>query len=169
MSRTAHIYMRWMRDRRRSTVWWSLGIALVSAVTAAFYPSLSNTTTGSDTSGAMSSLLGLGEGIDPRTPVGFLWSFNYSNQLPWLLMALGIALGTASIAGDESDGTLEYLLSKPVTRTEIAMARFAGMVTVLVMPLAGPHCRELVRSLRRRYPSPFNLIERWRLLSDSVA
>ena len=81
----------------------------------------------------MSSLLGLGEGIDPSTPVGFLWSFNYSNQLPWLLMALGIALGTASISGDESDGTLEYLLAKPVTRTEVAMARFGGMVTVLLV------------------------------------
>lgn len=79
-------------------------------------------------------MLGLGAGINPSTPVGFLWSANYSNysnQLPWLLMALGIALGTASIAGDESEGTLESLLAKPVTRTEIAIARFAGMVTIL--------------------------------------
>lgn len=134
MTRTWHVYLRWMRDRRRSTIWWSVGIALVSAVTAAFYPSLRDATgQGLSSSDTMSSVLGLGTGIDPSTPVGFLWSFNYSNQLPWLLMALGIALGTASIAGDESDGTLEYLLAKPVTRTQIAMARFAGMITVLVI------------------------------------
>jgi ABC-type transport system involved in multi-copper enzyme maturation permease subunit len=58
-------------------------------------------------------MLGLGDGIDPRAPVDFLWALNYSNQLPWLLMALAISLGTASIAGDEADGTLDYLLSKP--------------------------------------------------------
>ncbi|MCO5317145.1 MAG: ABC transporter permease [Microthrixaceae bacterium] len=136
MRRSWLIYLRWMRDRCRSTIWWSIGITLVSVVTAAFYPSLTSAAgseLGSNSSSTMSSLLGLGEGIDPSTPVGFLWSFNYSNQLPWLLMALGIALGTASISGDESDGTLEYLLAKPVTRTEVAMARFGGMVTVLLV------------------------------------
>jgi ABC-2 type transport system permease protein len=130
------IYVRWMRDRRRSTIWWSVGITIVSVVTAAFYPSLTSATSGglgASDNATMSSVLGLGAGIDPSTPVGFLWSFNYSNQLPWLLMALGIALGTAAIAGDESDGTLEYLLAKPVTRTQVASARFAGMVTVLVV------------------------------------
>lgn len=135
MRRTLHIYARWMRDRRRSTIWWSVGITAVSVVTAAFYPSLTggDGALGSNSSSTMQSILGLGEGIDPSTPLGFLWSANYSNQLPWLLMALGIALGTASIAGDESEGTLEYLLSKPVSRSEVAFARFAGMVTVLVV------------------------------------
>jgi ABC-2 type transport system permease protein len=130
------IYGRWMRDRRRSTIWWSVSIMLVSVVTAAFYPSLTSATSGdlgAGDSATMSSVLGLGEGINPSTPVGFLWSFNYSNQLPWLLMALGIALGTAAIAGDEADGTLEYLLAKPVTRTQIAFARFGGMLTVLII------------------------------------
>lgn len=110
-------------------------VGLVSAVTAAFYPSLTSTTgggIGANSSGAMSSVLGLGGGINPSSPVGFLWSANYSNQLPWLLMALGIALGTAAIAGDESEGTLEYLLATPVTRTEIAVARFADPVTITV-------------------------------------
>ncbi len=136
MNRGWRIYLRWMRDRRRSTIVWSLGITAVSVVTAAFYPSLTSAAggaLGSDASSPMSSMLGLGDGVNPSTPVGFLWSLNYSNQLPWLLMALGIALGTASIAGDESDGTLEYLLAKPVTRTEIAFARFAGMFTVLLV------------------------------------
>lgn len=134
MSKGWHIYLRWMRDRRRSTIVWSLSIMAVSVVTAAFFPSLGQTAgDNTDASSAVGSMLGLGEGIDPRTPVGFLWALNYSNQLPWLLMALGIALGTAAIAGDEGDGTLEYLLSKPATRTEIALARFGGMVTVLVI------------------------------------
>jgi ABC-2 type transport system permease protein len=134
MSRAWHIYLRWMRDRRRSTIVWSLSVSAVSVVTAAFYPSLRETLAeGAGSNATMSSIMGFGQGVDPSTPVGFLWSANYSNQLPWLLMALGIALGTASIAGDESEGTLEYLLSKPVTRTEIAFARFAGMVTVLVV------------------------------------
>ena len=134
MDKAWHIYRRWLRDRRRSTMVWSASIAMVSVVTGAFYGSLGQTAgQNADSDSAVSSMLGLGSGIDPRTPVGFLWSMNYSNQLPWLLMALAIALGTAAIAGDESEGTLEYLLSKPVTRTQVALARFGGMVTILVI------------------------------------
>ncbi len=129
-----HIYVRWLADRRRSTIVWTLGVVIVSVATAAFYPALENMSGDALASaGAMSSILGLGGGIDPSTPLGFLWAMNYSNQLPWLLMALGIALGTASIAGDEEAGTLEYLLSKPVTRTQVAMARFAGVITILLV------------------------------------
>lgn len=133
MNQIWHIYRRWMRDRRRSTIIWSLSIAAVSVVTAAFFPSLSGASSELGSSTTMESVLGLGSGINPSTPVGFLWSLNYSNQLPWLLMALGIALGTAAIAGDEADGTLEYLLAKPTTRTRIAVARFAGVLSVLVI------------------------------------
>jgi ABC-2 type transport system permease protein len=139
MSHTWTIYRRWLIDRRTSTLWWSVGIAAMSVVTAAFYPAVKNAASngaGGDTSSAMSSILSLGEGIDPSTPVGWLWSANYSNQLPWVLMALGIALGVASIAGEESEGTLEYTLAKPVKRRQIVVGRFLAMVTVLVIASA---------------------------------
>jgi ABC-2 type transport system permease protein len=46
-------------------------------------------------------------------------------------MALGVVLGSAAIAGDEDTGALEYLLSKPVNRTTVVLARFSAVVTVL--------------------------------------
>ncbi len=81
----------------------------------------------------MSSLLGLSSGIDPSTPLGYLWISLYANIVPWTLMALGVALGTAAIASDEDTGALEYLLSGPVTRTQVAFARFAAAVSVLLL------------------------------------
>jgi ABC-2 type transport system permease protein len=48
-----------------------------------------------------------------------------------MLMALGVALGVAAIAGDEDTGALEYLLAKRVNRTTVTLARFVGLVTVL--------------------------------------
>jgi ABC-2 type transport system permease protein len=127
------IYGRWIRDRRRSTVGWTLGLVVIAVLTAAFYPSLSPSTGDSlsESSGAMSALLGLNPGIDPTTPLGYLWIALYANIVPWVLMALGITLGTAAIAGDEDTGVLEYMLSRPVTRTSIALSRFAAAVTIL--------------------------------------
>ncbi len=127
------IYRRWMIDRRLSTIVWTLGLVAVIVLTAAFYPSLSNSETSAlgDSSGAMSSLMGLSAGIDPSSPLGYLWISLYANVLPMTLIALGIALGSAALAGDEETGALEYLLSKPVTRTTVALSRFAAAVTVL--------------------------------------
>lgn len=129
------VYRRWLRDRALSTVVWTVGIVLIVVASAAFYPSLSGVSSGGLDSGgsAMSSLLGLSKGIDPGSPLGFLWISLYANIYPWMLMALGVALGVAAIAGDEETGALEYLLAKPVTRTTVAFARFAGTVTILLV------------------------------------
>lgn len=132
------VYRRWMRDRWLSTAMWTLGNVVIIVATAAFYPSLSASTGDSLSSGgeAMSSLLGLSAGIDPTSPLGYLWIGLYANIVPWILMALGIALGTAAIAGDEDTGVLEYMLSRPITRTAVIMSRFAGVVTVLFVVAA---------------------------------
>ena len=129
------VYRRWLRDRVVSTVVWTVGIVLIVVASAAFYPSLSGISNGGAASGgsAMSTFLGLSQGIDPSSPLGFLWISLYANIYPWMLMALGVALGVAAIAGDEETGALEYLLAKPVTRTTVALARFAGTVTILVL------------------------------------
>ena len=129
------VYRRWLRDRALSTLVWTVGIVLIVVASAAFYPSLSGVSSGGLDSGgsAMSSLLGLSQGIDPGSPLGFLWISLYANIYPWMLMALGVALGVAAIAGDEETGALEYLLAKPVTRTSVAVARFTGAVTILLV------------------------------------
>lgn len=130
------VYRRWQRDRLVSTVAWTVGVVLTVVATAAFYPSLSglsgdSTGDGTGGSAAMSSLLGLGQGIEPTSPLGYLWIALYANVYPWMLMALGVVLGVAAIAGDEDTGTLEYLLSRPVTRSTVVLARYLGMVTIL--------------------------------------
>ena len=108
----ATVYARFLRDRVRSTVWWTLGLVIIIVATAAFYPSLGASTGGlvSGSGEGMSTFLGLQDVIDPGTPLGYLWISLYANIYPWVLMALGIAVGVAAIAGDEDTGTLEYLL-----------------------------------------------------------
>ena len=132
------VYRRWQRDRLVSTVAWTVGVVFTVVATAAFYPSLAKLSgdgdggsTGDSSSAAMASLLGLGQGIDPTSPLGYLWIALYANVYPWMLMALGVVLGVAAIAGDEDTGTLEYLLSRPVTRSAVVLARYLGMLTIL--------------------------------------
>ena len=129
----ATLYLGWLRARLRSTVVWTLGVAAVVVATAAFYPALKNFFADFQSQGGagVSSLLGLTDGIHPSSPLGHLWSNLYSNVVPWMLMALGIALGAAAIAGDEEAGTLEYTLSSTATRSQMLITRFAGVFTIL--------------------------------------
>jgi ABC-2 type transport system permease protein len=129
----ATLYLGWLRARLRSTIFWTVGVTAIIVATAAFYPSLKNFFADFQTQGTtgVSSLLGLTNGIDPSSPLGYLWSNLYSNVVPWVLMALGIALGASSIAGDEDAGTLEYTLSSTATRSQILVTRFAGVFTIL--------------------------------------
>lgn len=129
----ATLYFGWLRARRRSTIFWGLGVAAIIVVTAAFYPSLKSFFADfqSQSGAGVNSLLGLTGDIDPSSPLGYLWSNLYSNIVPWMLMALGIALGAAAIAGDEEAGTLEYTLSSKATRRQILITRFAGVFTIL--------------------------------------
>jgi ABC-2 type transport system permease protein len=129
----ATLYLGWLRARLRSTVVWTLSVAAIVVATAAFYPALKNFFADFQSQGGagVSSLLGLTDGIDPSSPLGYLWSNLYSNVVPWILMALGIALGAAAIAGDEQAGTLEYTLSSTATRSQMLITRFAGVFTIL--------------------------------------
>jgi ABC-2 type transport system permease protein len=133
MSAGAKLYVRWIRDRTLSTVGWIVGILIIVVATAAFYPSLGDATQSISEGGgeAMSTFLGLSDGIDPGSPLGYLWVGLYANIFPWMLMALGVSLGIAAIVGDEETRNLEYLLSGPVQRTTVIFARFAAFVTIL--------------------------------------
>jgi ABC-2 type transport system permease protein len=132
-SAVATLYFGWLRARLRSTIFWTIGVAAVLVSTAAFYPSLKDFFADFQNQGSsgVSSLLGLTNGIDPSSPVGYLWSNLYSNIVPWMLMALGVSLGANAIAGDEETGTLEYTLSSSATRAQMLVSRFAGVVTIL--------------------------------------
>src|SRR5690606_17625244 len=57
----------------------------------------------------------------------------YSNLFPILLMVLGIGMAGWSVAGAETEGTLEPLLANPVARSRVALGRYSGLVIVLAV------------------------------------
>ena len=145
-----------LRDRRRSTLWWSLAVAVLAVTFAAAYPSARGSA--EDLGSYMESLpeglvelLGASSGIG--SPAGYLNSQLYANVLPLLLVVLGVGLGAWAVAGSEGEGTLEMLLANPVRRTRVAWERFAGLVLVtLVVAAAATVALEAVAS-------PFGLRE----------
>ena len=70
---------------------------------------------------SMKSLFGMGGGLDPFSPLGYLASQIYSLMLPLLLLVAAIGFG-AGLAGDEEHGLLEMTLGATVSRTRVVLS-----------------------------------------------
>ncbi len=127
-------------QRRWSTLWWSIGVASLVLVTLAFYPTVHNQAASLNKSfgGLSNSTLALFGGTDFFSPVGYLNSQLIYLMLPLLLIILGIGLGGSLIGRDETEGTIEALLSRPISRTRLLLSKsLAGGLIILIVTSVG--------------------------------
>lgn len=139
--------------RRFALLWWSLGILGVDGILAVAYPTVRDNSELDKTFAALppavEAALGLQAGA-LTSPAGYLNSQFFANLLPVLLLVFAIGLGAWAISGDESGGTLELLLSNPISRTQVSIERslalalsvtlltaVAGLGLVVLAPLVG--------------------------------
>jgi len=129
---------RLLRDRRASTLWWALGLAVTVALVAISYSTVQGQTeldqSIEDLPESVKVLLGVGENLSLTSPAGYLNSQLFANLLPILLTIYGVGVGAQVIAGNEATGRLELLLAHPVSRRRVAVERAVGMVTLLAAP-----------------------------------
>ncbi len=127
-------------QRRWSMLWWSVGIVSLVALTLSFYPTIHNQATELNKSfGSLnSSTLALFGGTDFFSPVGYLNSQLIYLMLPLLLIILGVGLGSSLIGREEADGTIESLLSRPISRSRLLLAKAsAGAFILFSVTLVG--------------------------------
>jgi len=127
-----------LRERRRSLVWWTLGIVALVGLNIAFYPSISGDTSLSDYGESLPEglrALFAGGELDIASPAGYLNSQIYALMGPLLLLVFSIGAGGGAVAGEEERGTLDLLLAQPLRRRDYVVQRFASL-GVLVAALA---------------------------------
>jgi ABC-2 type transport system permease protein len=125
------IFAKTLWDQRVGILAWSVAIALVGVVYAAFYPSMSSP----EMAAAMDAfppefMAALGM-ADVTSPAGYLGSTTYGILGPVLSIIFGTSLGARAIAGDEEDGRLEVLMAHPVERRSIVLQRAAAILVAL--------------------------------------
>lgn len=121
--------------RRRGLLWWSIGIIAAAALVAGAYPTIRDNSSLDRTFASLPPSVLAALGLDPQvaisSPAGYLRSQFFANLLPVLLLVFGLGFATWSIGGDESAGTLELLLSNPVSRSRVALERALALVVLL--------------------------------------
>ena len=133
------IAARFERDRRVANLAWAAGIVAVVALTASLWPSIEGSDSFDDViddlPDSVKALIGAQAGVSLGTPAGYLNARVFATLLPVLLTVYGIGVGARAIAGGEQDGTLELILTNPVSRVRVATER-AVRVTAFLAALA---------------------------------
>ena len=129
------ILERSLVDRRRSTIWWMIGVAAYTLVNVAAYPAVKSQASLNDLikeyPPALMAMFGIDAAkLDMTSAVGYL-----SSQMnligPLLLLMAGIGFGASTLAGEEDAGTLGLVLSYPVTRARLLLEKMAALVAVV--------------------------------------
>lgn len=124
-------------QRRKSTVFWSIAVAAFIFVNMIFYPTFKDQAAELEKSFESlpdAAVQLFGGSTDFFSPVGFMNSQIFFIMLPLLLGVLAINLGHKLLAQEEQDGTIELLLSRPISRTKLLAAKaIAGIVIVTIV------------------------------------
>jgi ABC-2 type transport system permease protein len=136
------VLRRFLKDRRRLVLWWCVGLGAGVLLSIAFYPSFKQQGEAldrmmKDLPEGLKALAGAQGNVSLASPAGFLNSQVFVQVLPIALLVLAIGAGARAIAGAEDDGTLELLMSNPVTRQRVAVERYVGAIlNVIIVALA---------------------------------
>ncbi|HXG75853.1 MAG TPA: ABC transporter permease subunit [Gaiellaceae bacterium] len=132
----AEILVEALRERGRSLLWWSLGIAGLVALTVAFYPSVRGDQGLSDYAKDLPESvrnLFVGGELDVASPAGYLNSQIFALVAPLVLLVFAIGAGSGAIAGEEERGTLDLVLAHPVRRASYVVQRFLALAALVAL------------------------------------
>lgn len=133
--------LKWtLWQRRWSILWWCAGVVGLIVLTLAFYPAIRNQAAALNKSfgGLSNDTLALFGGTDFFSPVGYLNSQIIYLLFPLILIILGVGLGSSLIGREEASGTIESLLSRPISRTRLLLAKAgAGALCILIVTGVG--------------------------------
>lgn len=149
-----------LKQRRWSMLWWSVGLAAFVWLELSVYSSFKGQAAQLDKvlknlPATVKSLFGA---QDLFSPVGYMNSHLYYLLIPLLLSFLTIGLGSSLIAREESDRTIELLLSRPISRGRLVIAKaLAGLSVALIVGGATALLTAgIVKALN--YPMPVNRV-----------
>lgn len=128
-------------QKRAFIIWWCIAIIALIFVNLVFYPSFKEQSAQLEQSLSQipdSAKAFISDTGDFASPTGYLSSQVFYLMLPMLLGILSISLGSSLIGKEEREGTIELLLSRPISRSKLLIAKaLTGIIIVLIASGAG--------------------------------
>lgn len=118
------------RDVRGISIGMALAVVALAIITVVLYPSFKDSLADVDSEGAFAGLVG--ETGSFSTPEGFAYS-QFFAFIPILLVVQAVISGSWAFAGEQGQGTMDLLLSQPITRRRLAIEKALALTLALVL------------------------------------
>ncbi len=129
-----NVFVKTLRDQRRSLIGWGIGIFVMIAMMGAFWPSVRDMPDLESFLNNYPEVLRELFNIDDfMTASGYFNAELFSFMVPALFLVFGIMRGARLVAGEEAQGTLEVLLTTPVPRRRVLLQKAAALVVSVVI------------------------------------
>lgn len=120
--------------RRWAMIGWAIGLTSFGFIYLGIYPSMADQMSAFDLSAIpMYEAMGV---TDMASFEGYA-AGTFVNFLPILLSIYAITTGTVALAGEEDDGTLELLVTLPLSRWQIGLVKALAIIVTLLIILLG--------------------------------
>lgn len=126
------VFTKTIYDRRHGLLWWGIGIALLTVSVLSVWPSVHDEYQKlvQNYPEALLAFFGVEKG-GLGTAAGYLQAELFGLMLPLIMIAYMITACSAATAGEREAGTLEFLLSQPVSRTRVLLEKYLGICIAL--------------------------------------
>ncbi len=154
------VLARALGDRRRSLVWWSVGVAAYVAMIVSVFPTVRDASGMQDLMSqypeSVLAMMGISD-IDFTSGAGYLAAELFGFMVPLFLLVLTIGTGASAIGGAEDSGALDLVLAHPIRRRSVLLQNAAvvaveavliGAVIVVGLAIGDP-----IVSLKLSYPN----------------
>jgi ABC-2 type transport system permease protein len=117
-------------------VWWVLGLAAYVAMVVSVYPTIRDNTELEQLMEqypeALKAFFAFGGQLDFTSAAGYLGGELFSFMIPLLFLVAAVGNGAAAIAGEEERGTLDLLLTTPLSRRRVALEKLGAIGVELI-------------------------------------
>ncbi len=133
------IFLKTLYDERKRVLVWGLFIAVMGGMTVMLYPTIKSVGGFEDIIKALPPAIKAmaGDVEDFDTLEGWLATKFFAFG-PIMLAVYAVQFGAASVAGEERRGTMDLLMSVPISRRRVIVEKFAALiVSLLVISIIG--------------------------------
>ncbi len=133
-----NVFIKTLYEKRWMILGWTLGVAAMSMLTFAFYPSFKQGGFDEVLKNIPKSFQSLiGDPSNYKTVQGFIGQEIYALRVPMVTLVMAIVLFTGLLAGDEDKGTLQTLLAQPISRTSLYIQKYLAGAVISFVVCAG--------------------------------
>ena len=124
------IFLKTLFEKRWTALWWTLSSIALTVFIVIFFPTLKDSF-GEAVKNMPESMRSLIGNVEDYQQLGGYLTVQVFQQMIFLPLILGVILCTGLLAGDENEGTLQTLLTHPISRTKVYLHKLAASAVIL--------------------------------------